>query len=313
MENVVNYCLNKLRAGLDKNSLSECLELLENECDSNSARFLQAYLLESLNPRRAYEMYLDLRALQYWPASLRISVAIDDDKMLADLQMSSTTIKSQDEFDVILDQLLLELLETTTGLKRGLGDYCLGLACFLGNGFPENKKYGLELLVNSAQNGCKGAQRTVFEIYDTDESYQDKEAALYWFEKIFEYDSSVGVKLADRYLDGIGCKSSYENDKRAYGVLASLERSNNRAAINNLGWLYKNGRGCTQDYVMAKLLFERAAQMGSSASFFHLGELYEKGLGVKQDLEYAKGMYIESADRGNDRAKNRLKNWDTKL
>jgi TPR repeat protein len=52
----------------------------------------------------------------------------------------------------------------------------------------------------------------------------------------------------------------------------------------NLGYLYRNGHGVTQDYAKARHFYELAAEQGHASGQFGLGYLYDEGLGVLQDF-----------------------------
>ena len=50
----------------------------------------------------------------------------------------------------------------------------------------------------------------------------------------------------------------------------------------NLGNMYKEGRGCTQNYARAVEMYEKAARQGDSRAMNSLGALYLAGHGVPQ-------------------------------
>jgi len=54
-----------------------------------------------------------------------------------------------------------------------------------------------------------------------------------------------------------------------------------------LGYMYANGRGVPQNYVIAAQWLRRAADQGFPTAQFLLGLLYDKGFGVKQDFVQA--------------------------
>ena len=137
-----------------------------------------------------------------------------------------------------------------------------------------------------------------------------KEIALKWLERVAESSKSAYVELANWYIDGIGCKQSSENDEKAFALLKSLEETNNKSAINNLAWLYKNGRGCSLDYVRARELFERAAELGCSTSYYHLGTLYENGFGVDRNIPKAIELYQIASLKGDKKAEEKLNALD---
>ena len=78
-------------------------------------------------------------------------------------------------------------------------------------------------------------------------------------------------------------------------------------AINDLAWIYKNGRGAETDYKKAQELFEKALNLGCIASAKNLGVMFEQGNGVIQDIEKAKYYYNIGAAAGNKNCAERLK------
>lgn len=182
-------------------------------------------------------------------------------------------------------------------------DYCLGCTYFYGYGLYRRKQEGIKLLLDAANRGDKQAVRALFAIYDEDPDFNDKEEALKWLMEVDKFDPSVRTKLADRLIDGEGCVCSEENDALAFSLLEQAANSGNKVAINNLGWMYKKGRGCAVDYGRAMELFEKA---GRAASLYHLGDMYENGLGVDTDIEKAIALYETASERGNKKAKKRL-------
>jgi uncharacterized protein len=75
------------------------------------------------------------------------------------------------------------------------------------------------------------------------------------------------------------------------------------AAQNNLGVLYENGQGVSQNYAEAAKWFRLAADQGSATAQFNLGLLYAKGQGVPQDYVLAHIWFNLSATQGNQAAK----------
>ena len=66
------------------------------------------------------------------------------------------------------------------------------------------------------------------------------------------------------------------------------------------------GRGCEQNYGKAKELFERAAAMDCTASYFHLGTMYEEGLGIDVNLDIAKNMCKIAAEKGHKKSMEKI-------
>ena len=69
-------------------------------------------------------------------------------------------------------------------------------------------------------------------------------------------------------------------------VIRAAKRGDPRAQAT-LGWMYANGRGVPQSYVLAAKWYQRAADQGHGGAQFELGLLHNKGQGVKQDLVLA--------------------------
>ena len=69
-------------------------------------------------------------------------------------------------------------------------------------------------------------------------------------------------------------------------------------AQHNIGLLYANGWGVTEDYGEAASWFFRAADQGFPAAQLNLGLLYFKGTGVDQDYGQAMTWFRKAADQG---------------
>lgn len=258
-------------------------EIVTNE--STEGNYVLAYLLESEHPKQAFDLYIKAARNEYEPAISRLGCS---DYMLDD--------KTETE--------LYEAFVAT--YNQGISEYCMGCACFYGYDIEPRKESGLNLIKSSACLEDKDAQRLLFNIYDADEDFIDKTQALFWLEKIACYDTSVIVDLENRYIYGIGCEQSLENDKKAFNLLSLLEGSDDSIAINNLAWLYEKGRGCEQDYTKAKVLYERSASLGSYVSKYHLGVIYEEGFGVDKNIDEAISYYKAAAESGYEKAELKL-------
>ena len=287
---IVELTLSIVFDGFSGESVDKCLDLLKNKVkdDDGVGHFVIGYIMEEKDLQEAFNHYMIAARADYLPAISRLN------------------IPSGDMLDNISEEELFDLFKDLYHRNSGLSEYCMGCACFYGYDMESRSDVGINLIKSAAYLGDIESQRLIFDIYDSDEKYIDKAQALFWLEKISDYDDSVRNKLANRYLDGIGCNISDESDRRAFELLTTLEHSDYHAAINNLAWMYKMGRGCKQDYIKAKGLFEQAAEMGSITSLYHLGTIYEEGLGVKQDLEKAIYYYKLAAKEGNEKSINRL-------
>lgn len=216
--------------------ISRLSEIVTDE--SNVGNYVLAYLLEKVDFEKAFGLYLKSARNDYLPAISR-------------LQCSDSLLNKQEVSE------LRDAFAKSLEREDGISEYCMGYACFFGYGMKQRKEQGLKLILRSAELGDIDAQKNMSDICDSDEMYMDKAQALYWLEKVAVFDESVRVDLANRYIDGIGCECSFENDCCAFEWLSTLRASDNRTAINNLAWMYKVGRGCEQDYLKAKCLNAR--------------------------------------------------------
>jgi uncharacterized protein len=66
-----------------------------------------------------------------------------------------------------------------------------------------------------------------------------------------------------------------------------LAEQGDASAQYNLGLMYSNGRGVTQDYKAAVMWYRRAAEQGDAKAQTNLGVMYGNGSGVLQDNIYA--------------------------
>jgi hypothetical protein len=67
----------------------------------------------------------------------------------------------------------------------------------------------------------------------------------------------------------------------------------------NLGWMYGNGQGFTQDYAHAVKWYRKAADQGVAAAQYNLGVMYDKGQGVIQDNITAHMWFNIAASKAN--------------
>jgi TPR repeat protein len=74
------------------------------------------------------------------------------------------------------------------------------------------------------------------------------------------------------------------------------------AAMNRLGWLYRDGKGVAQDYVKAREWYEKGAAAGNAPSMFWMGWLYQQGRGVARDYGKARQWFDKAAALGDGAA-----------
>jgi TPR repeat protein len=74
----------------------------------------------------------------------------------------------------------------------------------------------------------------------------------------------------------------------------------------NLGAMYEDGKGVSQDYKTAVKWYTLAAQQGHADAQFNLGWIYSEGLGVPQDDKAAVKWYTRAAEQGDSKSQYRL-------
>lgn len=75
----------------------------------------------------------------------------------------------------------------------------------------------------------------------------------------------------------------------------------------NIGALYGNGHGVTQDYDQAMQWYQKAADLGESLAMNNIAWFYDKGRGLKEDAQEA-ARWMESALRvGSESSRKQMK------
>src|SRR5437867_2255374 len=74
-------------------------------------------------------------------------------------------------------------------------------------------------------------------------------------------------------------------------TLQAMAQQGDDNAQNNLGSMYAQGEGVSQDFSQAVLWFRKAADQGNSAAQVNLGFRYFRGEGVTQDYGQAINLF----------------------
>ncbi|MFK3684883.1 tetratricopeptide repeat protein [Pseudomonas sp. NPDC088890] len=83
-----------------------------------------------------------------------------------------------------------------------------------------------------------------------------------------------------------------------YSDLRRLALEGNVAALNDLGWIWLNGKYWIADTQLAGHLLRMAALQGSAAAWFNLGQQHYFGKGVEVSYEQAAECYRQAFERG---------------
>ena len=109
-----------------------------------------------------------------------------------------------------------------------------------------------------------------------------------WYQKAAQQgDAEAQFNLGVMYKNGDGVTQDYEKAVEWYQKAADQGYA---SAQFNLGVMYKNGDGVTQDYEKAVEWYQKAAQQGDAQAQFNLGEMYRRGHGVTQNKEKEKKL-----------------------
>jgi TPR repeat protein len=88
-----------------------------------------------------------------------------------------------------------------------------------------------------------------------------------------------------------GTKQIPVNKERAFELAGKAAAMNHPAALNQLGFYYRDGIGTELDYRKAADLLLQAIALGSADAIVNLAFMYEKGLGVAKDETRARQDY----------------------
>ena len=113
--------------------------------------------------------------------------------------------------------------------------------------------------------------------------------------------ASGGVGYSQDYQKGLEAykKGDYASALREFRALA--EQGDAKAQYN-LGVMYGNGEGVTQDDKEAVKWYRKSAEQGNAIAQYNLGVMYANGEGVTQDYKEAVKWYRKSAEQGHARA-----------
>jgi TPR repeat protein len=104
-----------------------------------------------------------------------------------------------------------------------------------------------------------------------------------------------------------GVSASNESDYvTVFEVSLPLAEQGNVNAQFSVGYLYKNGKGVTQDYSEAVRWFRAAAEQGHTEAQVNLGTMYVRGDGVKQNDSEGVRWFQAAAEQGHTVAEYKL-------
>jgi len=125
---------------------------------------------------------------------------------------------------------------------------------------------------------------------------QDDNQAVAYYRRAADMGSAGAINdLGWMYAEGRGVPQDDAEAVRLYRKAADM---GNAVAISNLGWMYQEGRGVPRDDAEAVRLLRKAADMGNAKAISNLGWMYGQGRGVSRDDAEAVRLYRKAADMG---------------
>ena len=85
-----------------------------------------------------------------------------------------------------------------------------------------------------------------------------------------------------------------------------LAQAGDPMAQNNIGFMYRKGRGVPLNETEAVKWYRRAAEQGFPEAMTNLGYMYDEGRGVEQDLVESYKWFLLAAERGREGADGHL-------
>ena len=217
--------------------------------------------------------------------------------------------------DEELRQSFLQNPEKAFSIIREYADKGNGMALYLMGAYYENgynavdcrREKAIEYYRKALQAGYAPAAIECC-AYESDEQRKN-DLLNQWAEKnsalAQEGDCLAEEDLGYMYKYGRGVEQSYEKAVEWYRKAADQGLA---AAQYDLGYMYYSGHGVEQSNETAVEWYRKAADQGLAAAQNNLGYMYYSGHGVEQSYEKAVEWYRKAADQGNADAQNRLGN-----
>ncbi|MFA6628868.1 MAG: tetratricopeptide repeat protein [Sulfuricurvum sp.] len=114
---------------------------------------------------------------------------------------------------------------------------------------------------------------------------------------ILHADSTAILQQADNAYQ----KKEYLQAFSQYKILAD---QNNSAALQKIGLMYELGKGCDQNYTLAKQYYTKASELGNIDAHYNLGLLFQMSKDYNQSISY----YTYAADKGHTASQHNLAN-----
>ena len=178
----------------------------------------------------------------------------------------------------------------------------------------EEGNYGEALVAYREDGDTENVERVLQAMYDLAWNYRDgkngveknEEEAIRYFKLVAEDEGAEDDKVQHSSFN-LGYIMSHndteEDDAEAATWFEKAIEKGSVIAITNLGWMYGNGKGVTQDYEKTIELYKQAADAGEDYAMNNLGRIYEYGeRGQEINLKEALKWYKLAAEKNHDGA-----------
>lgn len=197
-----------------------------------------------------------------------------------------------------------------------MGQYNLGLMYRLGRGVPQNYAEAMKWFRMAAEQGDPVAQNDIGHLYSNGYGVpQDYAEALKWYHQAAEQGNAMAqfnIGLMHRFGQGVpkndveaarwyrmaaaqGFADAIKNlnfiDK--FEATLVLANQGDPSAQNDIGYMYENGDGVTQNHGEAMKWYFSAAFRGNVYAQYNVARMYRDGYGViKDEIESLAWYYV---------------------
>lgn len=198
-----------------------------------------------------------------------------------------------------------------TGVKK---DYAQAYACFKhaadmgcpealantgicfenGQGVKKDNNTALAYYKKAAEMGLYSANMNIARLYRN--VNKDNKTAFSYVEKAANSGYIPAMtKIGAAYYDSGDYKNAF------YYLKAAADKGTTDSdCYFDLGYIYDEGKGVTENNTNALYYYRKAAELGSLAAMYNMGCMYEYGDGVDKNITTAKEWYIKAANNGDD-------------
>lgn len=148
------------------------------------------------------------------------------------------------------------------------------------------------------------AARFAFQLGRALHKHGDYDAAQLWYGRAVDLGYPMAMNnIGYLYRDGQGVEQDYVEALRWHGMAADRGLP---IAMHEIAHMHAGGLGVTQDYTSAMEWYRRAADAGHPWSIYSIGNLYQEGHGVPRDHAEALKWFRKAAELGVPSAMNRV-------